>query len=112
MIGRGQTVGRNQRISLCRQVSNDSGSEDDLHTGSQAGESSTFGSTDNEPAHYGEQPSVAHMSDAKAAAAGNSLPSNTIPLYPFIEPFNKVHGSVFGRIGKSHKRKADWPRRV
>jgi hypothetical protein len=72
-------VEKDTRISLCRQVSHDSDSDEDRQQGSQAGDSSTFGSADKETADYGEQPSVAYMSDAAAAAAGNSLPSTPSP---------------------------------
>jgi len=91
VIGPGQTVAREQRITLCRQVSQDCGSDDERHLGSQAGESSTFGSADYEPAHYGEQPSVAHVSDAAAAAAGNSLPSTCWDPDPFLPDSTVKH---------------------
>ena len=76
VVGRGQTIGGHKRISLCQHVANVSDSEDEREIPSR--EVSAFGSAESEGNDFGEQPSAACISDAAAAAAGNSF-SGAVP---------------------------------
>ena len=72
VIGRGQVVGGSKRISLCRNISTQSESEDELEIPSSR-EVSAFGSAESNDREFGERPSAACLSDAASAAAGNSF---------------------------------------
>lgn len=70
-------MGGNKRISLCGQLGHLSNSEDDRDVPSR--DASAFGSMESEEHGVGEQPSTVCLSDAAAAAAGNSLSGRPHP---------------------------------
>ena len=72
VIGRGQVVGGSKRISLCRNIGGQSESEDEREIPSSR-DVSTFGSAESDDKDFGERPSASCLSDAAAAAAGNSF---------------------------------------
>ena len=72
VVGRGQIVGGSKRVSLCRNVGAQSESDDEREIPSSR-DVSTFGSAESDERDFGERPSASCLSDAAAAAAGNSF---------------------------------------